>query len=110
MNRIKKSFFALLGKEVSESADVVIERVRLAMLFAMDEHCTRDYVKLDKSIRFANDLTELWYIRPDLMHALASCRGELTAKTELRRITDLFKGHFSSANESRFGALQTAGR
>ena len=110
MKRLRDSFFAMLGKEVSEAPNVLIERVRLAMLFAMEEHCTQEYVKLDMAIRFANDLTELWYIRPDLMHAIASCRGELTAQNALRRITSLFKGHFSSANESRFGTLQTVTR
>jgi hypothetical protein len=110
VKRLRDSFFALLGKEEPETTDVVTERVRLAMLFAMDEHCTQEYVKLDVAIRFADDLTELWYLRPDLMHVLASCQGELTAQQVLRRITSLFKGHLSSANESRFGALQTAAR
>ena len=110
MKRLRDSFFAMLGKEVSETSGVVTEKVRLAMLFAMDEHCTQDYAKLDKAIRFANDLTELWFIRPDLMHAIASCTGELTAQNALRRITNLFKGHLSSANESRFGKLQTVSR
>jgi hypothetical protein len=110
VKRLRESFIAMLGMEVSDTSDVVIERVRLAMLFAMDEHCTQDYVKLDMAIRFANDLTGLWYIRPDLMHAIASCKGESTAQNALRRITNLFKGHFSSANESRFSTLQTATR
>jgi hypothetical protein len=110
MKRIRDSFWALLGKEVAESSEVVVERVRLAMLFAMDEHCTQDYVKLDMTIRFANDLTELWYIRPDLMHAVSSCQGELTAQNVLCRITSLFRGHFSSANESHFASIQRAAR
>lgn len=110
MKRLRDSFFAILGKEVPEATDVVTERVRLAMLFAMDEHCTQEHVKLDEAIRFADDLTELWYLRPDLMHALASCQNELTAQQVLRRITSLFKGHFSSANESRFGTFNTATR
>ena len=110
MKRLRESFFSLLGKEVSEAPNVLIERVRLAMLFSMDEHCTQDFVKLDMAIRFADDLTELWYIRPDLMHAIASCRGESTAHNVLRRITNLFRGHFSSANESRFETLQTGSR
>jgi len=110
VKRLRDSFFAILGKDVSETSDVVIERVRLAMLFAMDEHCAQEYVKLDMAIRFANDLPALWYIRPDLMHAIASCKGEWAAQNVLQRITNLFKGHFSSANESRFSTLQTATR
>ena len=108
MKRMRNSFWALLGRPTCEAPEVVLERVRLAMLFAMDEYCTQDHVKLDMAIRFANDLTELWYIRPDLMHAIASGRGEATAQRALRRITDLFLGHFSSANASRFASLQSA--
>jgi hypothetical protein len=100
----------MLGKEVPEAPNVVIERARLAMLFAMEEHCTEDYVKLHTAIRFANELTELWFLRPDLMQAIASCKGESIAQNALRRITQLFTGHFSSANASRFGSLQTAAR
>lgn len=100
MKRIRDSFFALLGKEVFESPEAVTERVRLAMLVAMDENCTQEYVKLDMAIRFANDLTELWYLRPELMHAVASCRGEAKAQNVLRRVTNLFKGHFPGASAS----------
>ena len=110
MKRLRDSFFAMLGKEVSEAPHVVIERVRLAMLFAIDEHCTQEYVKLHTAIRVASELAELWFLRPDLMHAIASCRGEATAQNALRRITQFFTGHFSSANASRFESLQTAAR
>ncbi len=60
----------------------------------MDEHCTQDYANLDVAIRFANDLTELGYIRPDLLHAIGSCGVKLTAQNAVRRISNLFKGHF----------------
>lgn len=105
MKRLKTSFWALLGRQVSEAPELVVERVRLAMLTALDAHCDTDQIKMDLAIRFASDLTELWYLRPDLMHAIASCRDEATAQRVLRTITDLFQGHFSSANASRFGSL-----
>lgn len=105
MKRMRNSFWALLGRPTCEAPEVVLERVRLAMVFAMDAHCHKDLGRMDKAIRFAKDLTELWFLRPDLMQAIAARRDEATAQRELRSITELFVGHFSSANASRFGTL-----
>lgn len=105
VKRVRSSFWALLGRQVSDAPEVIIERVRLAMLAALDAHCGTDHVHIDLAIRFAVDLPELWYLRPDLMQAIASSCDENTAQQVLRGITALFQGHFSSANASRFGSL-----
>jgi hypothetical protein len=105
VKRLRNGFWALMGRRVSESPEAIIEQVRHAMLEALDAHCRTEQVQIDLAIRFASDLTELWHMRPDLMQAIASSRDEATAEQVLRRITDLFQGHFSSANASRFGSL-----
>ena len=110
VKRLRNSFWALLGRQVSEAPEVVMERVRLAMLVALDDHCGTDQVHMDLAIRFAGDLSELWYMRPDLMQAIASSRDEATAQQVLRGITDLFQGHFSSANASRVRHASKAAR
>ncbi len=102
MQRIRNSFWALLGRQTPEAPAVVVERVRLAMLWALDAHGDKDLGKLNRSILGARDLTDLWYLRPDLMQAIAARRDEATAQRVLRSITELFKGHFSGANDSRF--------
>ena len=45
---------------------------------------------LIRRIRFANDLQELWYIRSDLMTALAFTRGEQQAQQEIGTISKMF--------------------
>jgi hypothetical protein len=105
VKRLRNSLWALLGRQASEAPEVVVERVRMAMLGALEDHCGTDLAHLDLAIRFAGDLTDLWYMRPELMHAIASSRDEVTAQKVMRAITDLFQGHFASANASRFGDL-----
>lgn len=103
--RLRDSFLALLGRTASEAPELVVERVRLAMLNALDQHCDQDHVRVDTAIQYAKDIAELWYIRPDLMHAISSCRGQTEAQEVMHKITALFRGHYGSANNSRFGAL-----
>lgn len=102
--RIKKSFWGFLSKP-ADASTVHIERIRLAMLNALDAHCDNTHAAVDGAIRFAGDIEALWYLRPDLLQAIASCRDQHTANGILGDITALFKGHFAVANTSRFGAL-----
>lgn len=103
--RLKNSFWALLGREVSEAPAVVAERIRKAMLFALDAHCGNQHHALDLRINVARDIAELWYLRPDLMQAISVSSGEVVARGVLTQITVLFEGHQPGAAPSRFGAL-----
>ena len=102
--RIKNSFWGFLSR-TADASTVQIERIRLAMLNALDTHCNNTHTAVDGAIRFAGDIETLWYLRPDLLQAIASCRDQHTANGILRDITTLFKGHFAMANTSRFGSL-----
>lgn len=96
--RLRNSFWAMLGRDISEAPDVVTERARKAMLLALDKHCSDNHhYALDIKINFAQDLTELWYLRPDLMNAIAASQDEAVAGQILASITDLFKGHFRTS-------------
>lgn len=104
--RLRNSFWALLSRSATNpAADLVLERIRLAMLSALDQHCERDHTEVDRAIRRAKDITALWYARPDLMQAISSCREQSTAQRVLRDITAMFVGHISDARSSRFGGL-----
>lgn len=105
MRRLRKSLMALLGREDGDAPEVVVERIRLAMLSAIEVHCDSQDIAVYMPIRFARDLSSLWYLRPHLMQAIASARNEAIAIDVMHQITDLFKGHLASANASRFGSL-----
>ena len=102
---LRKSFMALLGRSDTEAPDVVVERIRMPMLSAIEVHCETHDLSVYMPIRYARDISSLWYLRPHLMQAIAKSRNEAIAIAVLHQITDLFKGHLASANASRFGSL-----
>ena len=88
-----------------ETRAVVTERIRKAMLFALDAHCGASHKALDLKICLAQGIAELWYLRPDLMQMISVSTGEAIARDVLAQITALFEGHHPMATPSRFAAL-----
>jgi hypothetical protein len=102
--RNKKSFWGFLNR-TADASTLQIERIRIAMLNALDANCDATHTGVDGAIRFARDLEALWYLRPDLLFAIASCRDQRTANVIMHDITLLFRGHLAFASSSRFGQL-----
>ena len=102
---LAKTRWSRMGQGDIEAPDRVVERIRMAMLSAVEVHCETQDSAVYMSIRYARDLSSLWYLRPHLMQAIADSRNEDVAIQVLHQITDLFKGHLASANASRFGSL-----
>ena len=104
--RAKSSFWGFLSKS-PYSEKTQLQRIREEMLRAFTTHCEDESnLELEGSLRFARDLETLWYLRPDLLHAIASSRDQNTANLILRDITTLFKGHLPVAKSSQFGQLK----
>ena len=103
--RLRQSFWALLGSQETEAPGAVVERVRLAMRCAVEEHLGRDAEPLQNQLEYAQDLESLWYLRPEVMNAIAAQCGEAQARNCLMELTALFKGHHPGATASRFSAL-----
>jgi hypothetical protein len=91
--RIRNSFWAALGRDVTDSHDVALERVRSAMLRVSDEFGGNKNSRLDMQISDAREIAELWHLRPDLMQLVAATRGEEAARDCVAEITALFKKH-----------------
>jgi hypothetical protein len=102
---IRESFWAALGRDVSDSPDAALERVRKAMLLVVDEYGGENHYRLDMKINFARDVAELWYLRPELMQVVAASQGEEIARDCMVKITALFKKHHLGGKPSRFGGL-----
>ena len=52
----------------------------------------REFPQLTRRIRYANDIQALWYLRGDLMAALAAQQGEAYARETIQDISDQFQG------------------
>ena len=103
--RLRQSFWALLDPQDTEPPGAVVERVRLAMRCAVEEHLGRDAEALQRQLEYAQDLESLWYLRPELMNAIAARCGEAQARSCLMGLTALFRDHHPGAAVSRFGRL-----
>jgi hypothetical protein len=64
--------------------------IRRAMLEALGESVPPRFATLKLRIAHADDTEGLWYLRSELMQALAFMHGELRAAAELARITEMF--------------------
>ena len=70
-----------------------LEPIRDTMLAALGPTEARSpHALLAQRITYAADIERLWYLRSELMQAVAAARGELVARRELERISEMFRG------------------
>ncbi len=100
---LRQSIYGLLGHgdptlSVLEDS---LEEVRDAMLALLgDEGATR-HASVHRRIRYAADIQGLWYLRGDLMGALATVHGEAGARARVGTITEMFHGLLPGSLASR---------
>ncbi len=69
-----------------------LETIRASMLSTLANASTRQSQWLHKRLRDAREVQDLWYLRSDLLQALASVEGEQKARQRMTYITTLFDG------------------
>ncbi len=67
-------------------------QIRAAMLSLLEVHAGHVIQRLAQRVRFADDLEALWYLRQDLLMALAEVDGERAAQRQMKQINRLFRG------------------
>lgn len=101
---IRNSIYGLLGNPATPSdseLDNGTEDIREAMLGLLGENGSRQFPNVTRRIRYANDIQALWYLRGDLMAALASVHGESAARARVQEITEMFQGLLPGSLSSR---------
>ena len=101
---LRHSIYGLLGNPVEPSDSVLetgTEDIREAMLALLTEAGSRQFANVMRRVRYANDIQGLWYLRGDLLAALASVHGEARARQKLQRVTHLFRGLLPGSLNSR---------
>lgn len=99
---LKSTFFSLLGFAEATtpiSQLELLEQLRQAMLATLGEEGNENFVRVSRNLRYAEDVTGLWYARGDLMRALAAMHGELWAHQTLQELDTLFPGPAAQGNE-----------
>lgn len=101
---LKSSIAGLWGRAARPSESVLengIEEIRESMLSFLGEAGTKKFSHITRRIRYTTDINDLWYLRGDLMAALASLHGEATARERIASITAQFRGLLPGGLASR---------
>lgn len=87
---LRNSFFGWVAHQPTIEPSARLEDIRKAMLQLLEQSPDGSNQAIERRVLFAQDLDELWYLRPDLMTAIAAVRGETAARTCLADITRMF--------------------
>lgn len=99
-----RSIYGLIGNAPAPSQSVLddgTEEVRETMLATLGEAGWRQSPRVTRRIRYAGDIQSLWYLRGDLMGALAAMHGEVAARRKIAAITQRFEGLLPDSMASR---------
>ena len=101
---LRSSIYGLLGNPVAPSDSVLeagTEDIRESMLALLGDAGFKKFPQVTRRIRYASDVNSLWYLRGDLMAALAAMHGELTARQRIASVTSMFQGLLPNGLTSR---------
>jgi hypothetical protein len=101
---LRNSIYGLLGNPSAPSNSILeinTEEIREAMLNVLGDAGQKNFPNVSRRIRYASDLQALWYLRGDLMGALAALYSESVARDKVASITDHFHGLLPSGLSSR---------
>jgi hypothetical protein len=101
---LRSSIYGLLGNPVGPSDSILesgCEDIRESMLALLGEAGPKHYPQITRRIRYASDVQALWYLRGDLMAALASIHGEMAARQRIASVTQMFNGLLPGSLNSR---------
>lgn len=101
---LRSSIYGLLGNPAPPSDSMMessTEEIREAMLHVLGEAGQKHYPNVARRLRYANDVQALWYLRGDLMGALAALHSESVAREKIATITGQFHGLLPSGLNSR---------
>ncbi len=83
-----------------------IQEIREAMLRAMGSAVSTQFPVIQLRVTYADDIQDLWYLRGDVLAAIASFDGEALAREKLAAISELFVGLVPSTLTAKSGMLK----
>lgn len=101
---LRSSIYGLLGNPAPPSESILengTEDIREAMLSVLGPAGPKHFPQVTRRIRYANDIQALWYLRGDLMAALAEMHDETTAREHIQKLTRMFQGLLPNGLNSR---------
>lgn len=104
----RNSVQSLLGAlpRVSAGKEHRVEEIRVAMLTCLGDTGAERFPHVERRVRLTGDVEGLWFLRSDLLAAVAMTHGELYARKKLDKITAMFQGLIPSSLNSRPSPLE----
>src|SRR4051812_22188539 len=99
-----RSIYGLLGNPPAPTDSVLdegTEDIRELMLGTLGQSGSTRFPHVIRRIRYASDIQSLWYLRGDLMAALADMHGEKLARQKMAGISEQFQGLLPGGLSSR---------
>lgn len=96
-----QSLLSALPLQTAAVKEGRVEEIRLAMLDCLGEAGIRQFPHIERRIRFTGDVEGLWFLRGDVLGAIALTQGEAYARKRIDRITAMFKGLIPDGLNSR---------
>jgi len=96
-----QSLFTGHSGAVASRKQTALEDIREAMLDGLGVSSAVAVSKLEQKVTCASDLNDLWYLRGDVMAAIAAVDGEAIARSKLDQISAMFRGLLPKAQTSR---------
>jgi hypothetical protein len=101
---LRSTIYSFLGNPPAPSESTLesgTEDIRESMLVVLGDAGPKHFPQITRRIRYANDIQALWYLRGDLMAALAAVHGEMAAREKVASVTAQFRGLLPGALHSR---------
>ena len=95
-----------LREDASVEAPYQIDDIRQAMLRCLDTEVCERYPQVQRRILMAANVPTLWFLRPELLMALAARSGEQAAHEVIDEISAMFEGLLPQSLNARPSRLQ----
>jgi hypothetical protein len=102
-----QSLFSSLSSQENSRPELTLNTIRHAMLEALGAMGASTYPVIQLRVSYANEIQDLWYLRGDVMSALAEIEGEANAKTKMTQISNMFRGLLPQGMISRPSPLSS---
>lgn len=102
-----QNFFNAQSDARESKMQSALEDIREAMLASLIVPGALSASKLELKVTYASDLNDLWYLRGDVMAAIAATDGEAVARLKLDRISRMFKGLLPKSLTVRSSTLRS---
>ncbi len=101
-----QTFFGAVAPPSDAQKAERMEHIRCAMLSSLGPVGGQQYPLLERRIMYCRDIESLWFMRGDLLLALAMMHGELVARHRVESLREMFQGLIPEALNSRPSPLE----